>query len=301
MVAGSIAQLYMSPHLEVMQKIWKEKSTTEESKGLDWVRIVRDYAKSLAYERIPNQDGIPVNVFYNGENPVISPSCQKFGGLYGKRQTNDPQPDANKPPDEDVKMEDDQPHPYNPSNDEKVESPSCEKVYTIYPKDDLPYATIKNFTEELKNKTDPKTLFIGGSEKAEFVFYWTQRLTPEEVQGFKENPIVEDIVSDDYHTDSVVFDLEPSPNSKSGDTVKDKRQIRTTAKRVEPGPESTFLPPTGRLTTENVPIEVMMVCQPPGIPLEEVNNYCYRSERPFSTRIYIVDTGASETSQVNLH
>jgi hypothetical protein len=189
MVAGSIAQLYMSPHLDVMQKIWKEKSTSEESKGLDWVRVVRDYAKSLAYERIPDQDGYPVNVIYNGENPVISPACQKYGGMYGKRQTDGAQPDPNKPPDEDVKMNEDQPHPYNPSNDEKVKSTSCEEVYTIYPKDDTPYLARMEFEARLRRETNENTLYVGGYE-GEFVDYWSQRLTPEQLQAYKADPIV---------------------------------------------------------------------------------------------------------------
>jgi hypothetical protein len=92
----------------------------------------------------------------------------------------------------------------------------------------------------------------------------------------------------------------PATALNPGEKGTQKIQAGMITQRVDSDDESTFLPPAGRLTTERVPLEVKVICQPQGILLKTVKNYCYRSEKPFSTRIYILDSGVSETSEVIL-
>jgi hypothetical protein len=122
-----------------MTKIWKEKG----GNGLDWPRVVRDYVRSLAYEKIPDQPGGPVRVIYNGENPV------------------------------------------------------GDAVYQIFPKQNLPWSTVKAFTEKLETN-HPKVWKNGcdvGSDNMRFVMFWELKLSPEQVEMYKNDPVVSHVLS----------------------------------------------------------------------------------------------------------
>jgi hypothetical protein len=162
-VAGLISYFYSSPHLDVITQRWKDKGGS----NLDWARTVKEYVIELSYERIPGQDGGPVNVVYNGEDPVAScPVPGSSGSGVNPRQT-----------------------------DESENFKGCQNYYRIFPRTGTSWDLVEAFMERLKKETDEKTLRIHGSvisksPEKRFVIYWAQWLTSDQAEGYKADPIV---------------------------------------------------------------------------------------------------------------
>jgi hypothetical protein len=165
-IAGLITYLYNSPHLDIMTEIWKEGGESIPS----WPRVVKEYLLSLSYERLPGQDLGPVNVAYNGETPDTAPArCnqQKRSsemGIYPRQNGTDES---------------------CPTTNSSISLP----VYNIYPKVNVSQAIINAFTARLKSETNPGTLWTSGY-RDEFVVFWAQTLTTEQVRLFETDPAV---------------------------------------------------------------------------------------------------------------
>jgi hypothetical protein len=62
--------------------------------------------------------------------------------------------------------------------------------YTIAPNKKQPYEVLNAFTESLKRETDPSTFVIVESASTQWVGYWYQKLTPEQVEAYGNDPAV---------------------------------------------------------------------------------------------------------------
>ncbi|EHK97407.1 hypothetical protein M7I_6822 [Glarea lozoyensis 74030] len=161
-VAGLISYFYNSPHLEVITQKWKYKGGS----NLDWTRTVKEYVIELSYERVPGQDGGPVNVVYNGEDPAEScPVPGSSGDGVSRRQ-----------------------------NDESEVAKPCLVLYRINTNRKMPWDIVEAFDKRLKRETNEASLYKSGywGDKTpggrKFMFYWQQYLTTEQVESYKKDP-----------------------------------------------------------------------------------------------------------------
>jgi hypothetical protein len=71
---------------------------------------------------------------------------------------------------------------------------------------------------------------------------------------------------------------------------------RTLMKRAPP---SSFLPLNERIQDKVDLPEMKMISQPKGVALSDLRGYTYRVAEPYSTRIYIIDSGVEKSSEVS--
>jgi hypothetical protein len=74
--------------------------------------------------------------------------------------------------------------------------------------------------------------------------------------------------------------------------------LRREVKFPVPGVPSTFLPMESRIEQHNAHLDLKAICQPQGVSLDQIKNYVYRVRQPYSTRIYIIDSGCNKSSEV---
>jgi hypothetical protein len=124
--------------------------------------------------------------------------------------------------------------------------------------------------------------------------------------------------SDDYDDDND-DESEPLPVAvktrslpvvdESGSLTKDNKSLKNDVSNLsrrqlefpQPGVPSSFLPLDQRL--EQIPIgragaELKIVSQPKGVGIHLIKKYVWRVRQPYSTRLYIIDTGCDKNSEV---
>jgi hypothetical protein len=113
-----------------------------------------------------------------------------------------------------------------------------------------------------------------------------------------------DLQRDHDYIDSSVLNQEtasdlPPPGISSPILPLSLLEQRQSPDLPSPGVPSSFLPLDKKIEQENAANELKAICQPKGVPLTDVKNFVYRVERPFSTRIYIIDSGLDKSSEVS--
>jgi hypothetical protein len=90
-------------------------------------------------------------------------------------------------------------------------------------------------------------------------------------------------------------------NSRDHQPVEDQSQQNrsTLERRAAPGTPSSFLPSSGQLRQQNAVDELKVLCQPAGVELKDIKDYVYRVSRPFTSRVYVLDTGVDTSSEVS--
>ncbi|EPE32989.1 Subtilisin-like protein [Glarea lozoyensis ATCC 20868] len=178
---------------------------------------------------------------------------------------------------------------------DEVDKPST-TLYHISPKKGIPQQIINEFTEKLEKETDPGTLWTNGFED-EFVVFWAQYLTPEQESFYKTEPAVETI-------------KDPSkekPRRHTRRSIKRPSSAKFPQKKMEHRNESTlrkrtrpvqFLPPETQSHQHGAVDDLKMVSQPDGVDLADIDTYSYHAFEQPSSRVYVIDSGCSEESNI---
>jgi hypothetical protein len=97
------------------------------------------------------------------------------------------------------------------------------------------------------------------------------------------------------------FDHEKSTMTRTEQYVKHDNST-ILIKRDTPGTPSPFLNGVPELWYQRNPVdELKTICQPAGMKLDEVPAYFYRQDRPYSARVYVIDSGLAPMSYVSIY